>query len=139
MSMLEARNTYPAKIPQSVLRIVRHGSVIKAPKYFGASVNSTGSRPITRSASISSVTTMVPISAEIADADRPLTLRAVISGPNSRVKPITTAQDRETRQRDQGTQILRRQCELHRIQAHHSERVDLLRHNHGSDLRRVMG
>ena len=62
----------------------------EAARYFGARVNSTGSRPITRSASISSVTTMVPISAEMADADRPLTLRAVMSGPSSLVKLIAT-------------------------------------------------
>src|ERR1035438_3227313 len=61
MPMLKARNKYPAKIPQSVLRIVRQGTVIKAARYFGARVISTGSRPITRRASISSVTTMVPI------------------------------------------------------------------------------
>ena len=43
-----------------------------------------------RNASISSVTTMVPISAEIADPERPLTTMAVNSGPSSRVKAITT-------------------------------------------------
>src|SRR5678815_1187081 len=86
MSMLDDRNTYPANTPQKVLSTVRHGTVINAPRYFGASVNSTGSRPITRKASISSVTTIVPTSAAIADAVRPLTASAVISAPNSLVK-----------------------------------------------------
>ena len=38
--------------------------------------------PITRNASISSVTTIVPTSAAIADAVRPLTASAVISAPH---------------------------------------------------------
>src|SRR5678816_4623061 len=50
MSMLDDRNTYPANTPQNVLRTVRHGTVINAPRYLGASVNSTGSSPITRKA-----------------------------------------------------------------------------------------
>ena len=90
MSMLDHRNTYPANTPLKVLSTVRHGTVINAPRYLGASVNSTGSSPITRKASTSSVTTIVPTSAAIADAVRPLTASAVISAPNSLVKLIAS-------------------------------------------------
>src|SRR5579864_7893693 len=61
-----------------------------AARYFGAITNSIGSIPMARRASISSVTTMLPISAENADPDRPLTAIAVSRGPSSRVNPIVT-------------------------------------------------
>src|SRR5580704_12741526 len=50
--------------------------------------------------------------------------------------PTKCAQDRETRQGDRGGQILWRKGELDRIEAHYAERVDLLPHDHRSDLRR---
>jgi hypothetical protein len=80
-------NPAPASILNTLLMIVRHGTAIIAAMYFGASTNSTGSTAIVRSASISFVTTIVPISAENADPDRPLTTIAVISGPSFRVNP----------------------------------------------------
>ena len=43
------------------------------------------------SASISSVTFIVPISAANAEPDRPMTTMAVINGPSSRVMEIATA------------------------------------------------
>src|SRR4029077_4981771 len=48
--------------------------------------------------------------------------------------PTKCAQDREARYGDQGGQILWRKGELDRIEAHYTERVDLLRHDHRSDL-----
>ena len=42
------------------------------------------------SASICSVTFMVPISAAMAAATRPATIRPAITGPSSRVMPSTT-------------------------------------------------
>ena len=42
------------------------------------------------SASICSVTRMVPISAAMAAATRPATIRPAITGPSSRVMPSTT-------------------------------------------------
>ena len=83
-------NPAPARMPKVLLMMVRQGIVISAARYFGASTNSIGSRAMVRSASISLVTTMVPISAENADPDRPLTTMAVNSGPSSRVNPIAT-------------------------------------------------
>jgi hypothetical protein len=49
----ERQEEIPGEHPQKVLSTVRHGTVIRAPRYLGARVNSTGSRPITRNASIS--------------------------------------------------------------------------------------
>ncbi len=43
------------------------------------------------SASISSLTFIVPISAANADPERPMTMIAVISGPSSRVIEMATA------------------------------------------------
>ena len=43
-----------------------------------------------RKASISSVTVMAPISAEIDEPDRPMTTIAAINGPNSRVMLVPT-------------------------------------------------
>ena len=80
--------------------------MINAARYLGASVNSTGSSPIARKASISSVTTIVPTSAAIADAVRPLTASAVISAPNSLVKLIATQIDDEL-QRAEAAQFRR--------------------------------
>ena len=77
-------------MPNTLLMIVRHGTIIIAARYFGASTNSIGSSAIVFSASISLVTTMVPISAENADPVRPLTTMAVSRGPSSRVKPMAT-------------------------------------------------
>ncbi len=80
----------PAKMPQTFEATVRQGTMISAAKYFGASTNSTGSKAMTRSASISSVTLMVPISAANAEPERPLTAIAVRRGPISRVNPTAT-------------------------------------------------
>ncbi len=80
----------PARIPQALLMIVRQGRTISAARNFGARMNSTGSIAMVRRASISSATTMLPISAENADPERPLTAIAVSNGPNSRVKPMVT-------------------------------------------------
>ena len=48
------------------------------------------------SASICSVTRMVPISAAMAAAMRPATIRPAITGPSSRVMPSTTMLERST-------------------------------------------
>ena len=73
--MLMYMNPAPARMPNALLMMVRQGIVIIAATYFGASTNSIGSIAMVRSASISLVTTMVPISAENADPDRPLTTK----------------------------------------------------------------
>lgn len=90
MPALQRMKIAPARIPHAVHRTERHGTTINAARYFGASTNSTGSMAIVRIASISSVTTMLPISAENAEPERPLTAIAVSSGPISRVKLIVT-------------------------------------------------
>jgi hypothetical protein len=77
-------------MPKKFETIVRQGTATRAARYFGASTNSTGSNAITLSASISSVTVIVPISAAKAEPERPLTAIAVSSGPISRVKPTAT-------------------------------------------------
>src|SRR6267378_8168826 len=73
----------PAQIPQTFDAMLKHGTMISAAKYFGARTNSMGSNAMTRRASISSVTLMLPISAANADPERPLTAMAVKSGPSS--------------------------------------------------------
>src|SRR4029450_8527972 len=74
----------------TLLMIARHGTAIIDAMYFGAITNSTGSTAIVRSASTSLVTTIVAISAENAEPERPLTTMAVTSGPSSRVNPTAT-------------------------------------------------
>jgi hypothetical protein len=58
---------------------------------FGVTRKRIGSIAMISSASISSVTFMVPISAANADPDRPMTTMAVIRGPSSRVIEMATA------------------------------------------------
>jgi len=88
MPVLKCMNRPPARIPQALQMIVKHGSMMSVARNFGAITNSTGSIAMVRSASISSLTIMLPISAENADPERPLTAIAVSRGPNSRVQPM---------------------------------------------------
>ena len=84
-------NSAPPKIPIEFAQIVRHGSITIMAMNFGATRNDTGLIAIVCSASISSVTFIVPISAANAEPERPMTTIAVISGPSSRVIEIATA------------------------------------------------
>jgi hypothetical protein len=83
-------NIHPAKMPQTFAKMLRQGIMINAATNLGGRINSMGSNAITRRASISSVTFIVPISAENAEPERPLTAIAVSKGPSSRVKPTAT-------------------------------------------------
>ena len=77
-------------MPDATATIVKQGIIVIIATYLGTSTNSIGSSAIVRSASISSVTTIVPISAEIDDPERPITTIAAINGPNSRVMLVPT-------------------------------------------------
>src|SRR5262245_16479907 len=90
MSELKYMKPAPDIMPKKLLITVRHGTAMSAAINLGARTYSTGSIAIVRNASISLVATIVPISAENADPDRPLTTIAVTSGPNSRVNPMAT-------------------------------------------------
>ena len=67
-----------------------HGSMTAIARNFGTTKKATGSSAMVFSASSSSVTRMVPISAAKAEPDLPITTIAVTSGPNSRVMEIAT-------------------------------------------------
>ena len=72
-------------------QIVRHGSITIMARNFGVTRKWIGLIAMVSSASISSVTFIVPISAAKAEPERPMTTIAVISGPSSRVIEIATA------------------------------------------------
>ena len=84
-------NDAPPKIPIEFAQIVRQGNITIIARNFGVTKNWIGLIAIVSSASISSVTFMVPISAANAEPDRPITTIAVIKGPNSRVIEMATA------------------------------------------------
>ena len=65
--------------------MARHGIITAIARNLGTTRKATGSSAIVSSASISSVTRIVPISAANAEPDRPITTTAVIRGPSSRV------------------------------------------------------
>ena len=90
MSSVKWTKMPPARMPAVLAAMVRQGNITIMATYLGTSRNSTGSSAIERNASTSSVTTMVPISAENDEPDRPTTTIAVISGPNSRVMLTAT-------------------------------------------------
>src|SRR5262249_22191646 len=77
-------------MPNTLATTVRHGITISNARYFGDTSTSTGSSAMVLNTSTSSVTTIVPISAEKPEPDRPLTVIAVIKGPVSRVTPMAT-------------------------------------------------
>ncbi len=68
----------------------RQGIITAIARNFGTTRKATGSRAMVVSASSSSVTRMVPISAAKAEPDLPITTMAVTSGPSSRVMEIAT-------------------------------------------------
>ena len=72
-------------------QVVRHGIIKIMARNFGATRKRTGSSAMVSSASISSFTFMVPISAANAEPERPITMIAVINGPSSRVIEMATA------------------------------------------------
>jgi hypothetical protein len=72
-------------------QMVRQGSMTIMARNFGVTKKWMGLTAMVSSASISSVTFIVPISAANADPDRPITTMAVIKGPSSRVIEIATA------------------------------------------------
>ena len=78
-------------MPIEFAQIVRHGSIIIMATNFGVTRKWIGSIAMVSSASISSVTFMVPISAANADPDLPITTMAVINGPSSLVIEMATA------------------------------------------------
>ena len=82
---------HPPITPMKSAQIVRHGTITSIARNFGATRKATGRRAMVFSASTSSVTFMVPISAANAEPDRPITMMAVISGPNSRTIEMATA------------------------------------------------
>ena len=63
---------------------VSSGSATASATTLGSTSRSSGSMPIVRIASISSVTTIVPICAAYAEPERPAMMMAPISGANSR-------------------------------------------------------
>src|SRR5215467_1877547 len=81
----------PPRIPMEFAQIVRHGSITIMARNFGVTRKSTGCMAIVSSASISSETFIVPISAANAEPERPITTIAVMSGPSSLVIEMATA------------------------------------------------
>ena len=81
----------PPVTPSTSANTVSRGSTSTSATILGSTSNSMGSMPSVRSASISSVTAMVPIWAAQAEPERPAMMIAVISGANSR------SMDRPTR------------------------------------------
>src|SRR6267143_1632759 len=70
-------------MPIKFAQIVRQGSITIMARNFGVTRKWIGLIAIVSSASISSVTFMVPISAAKAEPERPITTMAVINGPSS--------------------------------------------------------
>ncbi len=73
-------------------QMVRHGIITAIATNFGVTRKATGSRAMVFSASSSSVTRMVPISAANAEPERPITTIAATKGPNSRVMEMATTE-----------------------------------------------
>ena len=85
--------TEPPITPNRSANTVSTGVMTTAASTRGTTRNRTGSSPMVLSASISSRTFMVPISAAKAEPERPARIIAVIRGPISRStdKPIMLA------------------------------------------------
>src|SRR5271165_1138373 len=81
----------PPKTPMKLAQMVRHGSMTIMAINFGATRKWTGLMAMVSSASISSLTFMVPSSAATAEPERPITTMAVMSGPSSRDMEMATA------------------------------------------------
>src|ERR1035438_8195856 len=87
---LTTPNRQPPRTPMKSDQTARQGIMTAMARNFGTTRNATGSRAMVSSASSSSVTRIVPISAAKAEPDRPMTTIAVISGPSSRVMEMDT-------------------------------------------------
>ena len=74
----------PPRIPAMSPKIVSSGIMQIIAIIFGTTRKRIGSKPMVRSASISSDTFMVPISAAKAEPARPVAITATISGASSR-------------------------------------------------------
>src|SRR6266481_2911783 len=77
-------NSEPPRMPMALAQMVKQGNITIMARNFGATRNRIGLMAIVSSASISSLTFIVPISAANAEPERPITMMAVIKGPSSR-------------------------------------------------------
>ncbi len=82
--------TMPPRIPSRSPSTVSAGSITRVAASLGATSFLTGSAAIERSASICSVTFMVPSSAVMPEPMRPPTISAVSTGPSSRTRDFET-------------------------------------------------
>ncbi len=75
----------------ALAQMVRHGNMTIMARNFGATRKRIGLIAMVSSASISSLTFIVPSSAAKAEPERPITTMAVIKGPSSRDIETATA------------------------------------------------
>src|SRR5882672_2498130 len=88
---LATPKTEPPQMPMALAQMVRHGSMTIMAINLGATRKRIGLMAMVSSASSSSVTFMVPISAAKEEPERPMTTMAVMSGPSSRLMEMATA------------------------------------------------
>ncbi len=86
-------NKLPPKTPIKSAQMARQGNITAIARNLGMTRKAIGSSAMVSSASNSSVTRMVPISAAKAEPDLPITTIAVIRGPSSRVMEMATRLD----------------------------------------------
>ena len=84
--------TYPPRMPKKSAYIVRIGTITSMASNLGTTRYCTGFADIVSSASTCSVTFMVPSSALIDAPHLPATIRAVKTGPSSRVSESDTSE-----------------------------------------------
>ena len=86
----------PPKSPKTMKSAESRGMASSMAPAFGEATKSTGSTDIMRSPSSCSVATIEPISEAIAEPARPVTRRAVSTGPSSRIRLSPTIMPRDS-------------------------------------------